>query len=38
MEIMDIDLTTEDVEVEKAISNFFGEEMATKMKVIVTSA
>ena len=33
---MNIDLITEDVEVEEAISNFFGQEMATKVKVSLT--
>ena len=36
LEIRNIDPTTEDVEVEEAISNFLGEEMAMKMKVSLT--
>ena len=36
VEMMNIDATAEDVEVEEAISNFLGEEMATKLKVSLT--
>ena len=33
LKIMDTDSTTEDVEVDEVISNFFGEEMSMKMEV-----
>ena len=36
VKIIDIDPTTEDVKIEEIISNFFDEEMATKMNVSLT--